>query len=255
MAGSPGVPPGAPPPAADKSKAACDYMNESLAGLTKLKTAVCAGAGAGAGTPVTPPVDPAAAAAAQGLKDLLEPELTNIQKMNTSNKILQDLKFTVVGISVELSDPNTPANKIIVTDKVNTRDDLLAFITTNAAALGVDVAVALNGGRRGKRSARRGRRSSKGHKGGRSRKGGRRSRGCKGRKSRGRSNKSKGGAKMGKELKAWMKRQQKATGIPPISKATIAATKTNPQSTGSAQRSESSKHVAAQARGLNSSSS
>ena len=246
----------APPAAADKSAAACKYMDDLTDLTNKFKTAVSCPAGAGAGTPVTPPVDPAAAAAAaQGLKDLLEPELTNIQKMNTSNKILQDLKFTVVGISVELSDPNTPANKIIVTDKVNTRDDLLAFITTNAAALGVDVAVALNGGRRGKRSARRGRRSSKGHKGGRSRKGGRRSRGCKGRKSRGRSNKSNGGAKMGKELKAWMKRQKTATGITPISKATIAATKTKPQSTGSAQRSESSKHVAAQSRGLNSSSS
>jgi hypothetical protein len=132
-----------------------------------------------------------------------------------------------------------------------TLDDIKEIILADLT----DKKTPLNGGRRGKRSARRGRgrKSSKG--GRRSRKGGRRSRGCKGRKSRGRSNKSKGGAKMGKELKAWMKRQQKATGIPPISKATIAATKTNPQSTGSAQRSESSKHVAAQSRGLNSSSS
>jgi len=60
---------------------------------------------------------------------------------------------------------------------------------------------------------------------------------------------------MGKELKAWIKRQQKATGIAPISKATIAATKTKSQATGSEQRSESSKYAAAQARGLNSSSS
>ena len=246
----------APPAAADKSAAACKYMDDLTDLTNKFKTAVSCPAGAGAGTPVTPPVDPAAAAAAaQGLKDLLEPELTNIQSINAVNKNLQDLIFIVVGNDVELSNKNSPTKKIIVTDNVNTRDDLLAFITANAGTLGVDVAIALNGGRRGKRSARRGRghKSSKG--GRRSFKGGRRSRGCKGRKSRGRSNKSKGGAKMGKELKAWMKRQQKATGIPPISKATIAATKTNPQANGSAQRSESSKHVAAQARGLNSSSS
>ena len=93
----------APPAAADKSAAACKYMDDLTDLTNKFKTAVSCPAGAGAGTPVTPPVDPAAAAAAaQGLKDLLEPELTNIQKMNTSNKILQDLKFTVVGISVEL---------------------------------------------------------------------------------------------------------------------------------------------------------
>ena len=247
----------APPAAADKSAAACKYMDDLTDLTNKFKTAVSCPAGAGAGTPVTPPVDPAAAAAAaQGLKDLLEPELTNIQSINAVNKNLQDLIFIVVGNDVELSNKNSPTKKIIVTDNVNTRDDLLAFITANAGTLGVDVAIALNGGRRGKRSARRGRRSFKsGRRSRRSRKGGRRSRGCKGRKSRGRSNKSKGGAKMGKELKAWMKRQQKATGITPISKATIAATKTNPQSTGSAQRSESSKHVAAQSRGLNSSSS
>ena len=113
-------------------------------------------------------------------------------------------------------------------------------------------AAASEGGRRGKRSVRKGSRGSKSRRGNRSRKGGksRGHKGSKGRKSRGRTNKRKGGAKMGKELKAWMKRQKAATGIDPISKATIAATKTKPQATGSDQRLESGKHVAAQARGF-----
>ena len=138
--------------------------------------------------------------------------------------------------------------------KTGTKDAACKFIKSTLTSLNdlskesgcpEEAPAAAAGGRRRKRSMRRSRRSSKG--GRRSRKGGK---SRKGRKSRGRSNKSKGGAKMGKELKAWMKRQKTATGITPISKATIAATKTNPQSTGSAQRSESSKHVAAQARGL-----
>ena len=101
---------------------------------------------------------------------------------------------------------------------------------------------AATGGRRRKRSMRKGRRSSKGGRRSRARKG------SKGRKSRGRT--IKGGTKMTKELKAWMDRQKKATGLTAISKKTIAATKTKSQATGSEQRSESGKHVVAQARGL-----
>ena len=55
---------------------------------------------------------------------------------------------------------------------------------------------------------------------------------------------------MSKELKAWMKRQEKATGVKPISKKTIDAAKTTSQATGSEQRSESGKHVAAKQRNL-----
>lgn len=240
MAGSPGVPPAAPPAAADKSKAACDYIVESLTGLTNLKAAVCAGAG-----PILA-VDPKIASDAllKKIQDMLEkiktdnkghPETNTIDAFKADQDALHPFEVSIKSVagSNAMSDSTT-------------LDDIKGIILAELT----DKKTPLNGGRRGKRSARRSRRNSKG--GRRSRKGGK---SHKGRKSRGRSNKSKGGAKMGKELKAWMKRQQKATGIPPISKATIAATKTNPQSTGSAQRSESSKHVAAQSRGLNSSSS
>ena len=55
---------------------------------------------------------------------------------------------------------------------------------------------------------------------------------------------------MSKELKAWMERQKKATGLTAISKKTIDAAKTTSQATGSEQRSESGKHVAAKNRGF-----
>ena len=236
-----------PPPAAtDKSKAACDYMNSLTDLTTKFKTAVgCTGAGA-------PP--------APVITTLTEPDIKSWLKTKAAIKGNEFLDGAIV------AKDNNPGktDEFTITAKNGKTFNIQENFGLDATA--DEIAVALSGtptqtmvmagGRRGKRSARRGRRSFKsGRRSRRSRKGGRRSRGCKGRKSRGRSNKSKGGAKMGKELKAWMKRQQKATGIPPISKATIAATKTNPQSTGSAQRSESSKHVAAQSRGLNSSSS
>jgi hypothetical protein len=101
----------------------------------------------------------------------------------------------------------------------------------------------LKGGRRGKRSARRNRRSSKSSKGGRGNRSRRSRKGCK--KSRRGGRTIKGGAKMGKELQAWMKRQKAATGIDPISKKTIAKTKTKSQATGSEQRSDSGKYVEA----------
>lgn len=127
-------------------------------------------------------------------------------------------------------------------------DAACKFITSTLKSLtelnsdsGCNEAAAAEGGRRRKRSARKGRRS---------RKGGRKSRGCKGRRSRGRARTIKGGVKMSKELKAWMERQKKATGITAISKKTIDATKTKTQATGSEQRSESGKHVAAKQRNL-----
>lgn len=243
--GSPGAsPPGAPPPA-DKSKAACKYMDDLTDLTTKFKTEVgCSAAAAG------PPVTPALPAATTLTQAEIETWLQNKETANAFLKgatVAVDSSATGSFIITHVSDH---AKTFTVTEKMDLDNE-----KDNIAAALDKIGTTMAGGRRGKRSARRGRghKSSKG--GRRSFKGGRRSRGCKGRKSRGRSNKSKGGAKMGKELKAWMKRQQKATGITPISKATIAATKTKPQANGSAQRSESSKHVAAQARGLNSSSS
>ena len=60
-----------------------------------------------------------------------------------------------------------------------------------------------------------------------------------------------GGAKMGKELKAWNKHMHKTTGVRPISMATENAAKTKAPPTGSAQREASGQHVAAQSRGMN----
>ena len=233
-----------PSASGDKSKAACDYIEESLAGLNKLKTAVCTDAGSPG-----PVVEPAADATK--LKATLDPLLETIKSKNKSTAGIPALALNVDGDTLKLSGGDDAPAEVVVPVKVTTKEGLIEFITTNAENLGVVIGPGLEGGRRGKRSARRGhgRKSSKG--GRRSFKGGRRSRarkGNKGRKSRGRT--IKGGAKMSKELKAWMKRQKAATGIAPISKKTIDATKTTSQATGSEQRSDSGKYVEATKRGL-----
>ena len=65
-----------------------------------------------------------------------------------------------------------------------------------------------------------------------------------------------GGSKssMGADLAAWNKRMAKIYKVAPISKATQAAAKPAAPPSGSAQRHASGQHVAAQARGMNASS-
>jgi hypothetical protein len=223
------------PAGADRSKAACDYINTAIAGLTKLNTEVCDKKDGYSAPvkkeeePVKKEEDPAAAAAAR--KTVLEGFLTKIKSENP----LLITRLDAFAVEIDLAD-----NKISVKGDRGVLQEVLAdestepqFKTLITNMLGEKIA----GGRRGKRSARKGRKSFKG--GRRSRKG----KGSKGRRSRSRT--IKGGAKMGKELQAWMKRQKAATGIAPISKKTIAATKTKSQATGSEQRSDSGKHVEA----------
>jgi hypothetical protein len=220
------------PPAApveDRSKAACDYIKSAVAELGKLDKAVCTGAG---GPPPPPPVKSLT-------KTDIEAWLTGKASANTF----------LTGYVVTETTPGTEYD-IAVGDKTykmlssaGTIDEQANAI---AAALSGTSGQKMAGGRRGKRSARRNRRSFKGGRGNRSR----RSKGSKGRKCRGRTNKRRnGGAKIGPELKAWMERQKAATGKDPISKKTIAKTKTKSQATGSDQRLESGKHVVAQKRG------
>ena len=219
-------------PAEDRSAAACKYIDEAIKGLTTLNTAVCDGAG-----PIGPAVDPKKAES-----DVKFEKLNSLVKAIMGKNTSIDLKHVKVtqgsapDYLVTIEGGSSPIQFV----GKETEDEIRANINT-AFSLTLS-----GGGRRGKRSARR----SKSFKGGRrSRKGGRKSRGCKGNKGRrSRARTIKGGAKMGKELKAWMARQQKATGVAPISKATIAATKTKSQATGSEQRSDSSKHVAAKQR-------
>ena len=191
---------GAPPAAADKSNAACEYIVESIAGLNKLKTAVCENAGDAAPVKVEKekggPADAtAAAAAAAERKDALGGFLTAIQGSNTDTDGLAALAVNVVGDTVKLSGGD--AKVVDVPPSVTTKEGLMKLITDNAATLGVTIADdALKGGRRGKRSARRsfrsskgGRRSRKGKKGGRRSRGCKCSKSCKCRKCRGRTNK------------------------------------------------------------------
>ena len=175
MAG-PAAPPAAPPAAADKSKAACDYIVESLTGLTNLKAAVCAGAG-----PILA-VDPKIASDAllKKIQDLLD-------KIKTDNK--SHTETTTIDAFKADQAKSTPFDVSITS---NAGSNAMSDSTTLDDIKGIILAeltdkTPLKGGRRGKRSARRGRRSFK--SGRRSRKGGK---SHKGRKSRGRSNKSKG---------------------------------------------------------------
>ena len=239
----PGALPGTPPVVDPKSKAACEYMDSLTDLTTDFKTKVGCTATAAGPTPLPPAlpvVDPAAAAAATR-KAEVEGFLAKIKTDNNATR-----KTELDPLKVEQDAP--PGYAIFIrggTTEVAVGDkDNEVAVKDNIAAM-LKGAALTGGGRRGKRSARR----SKSRKGGRkSRKGGRRSRGCKGRKSRGRTIKC--GAKMSKELKAWIKRQEKATGVKPISKKTIDAAKTTSQATGSEQRSESGKHVAAKQRNL-----
>ena len=229
-----------PPPTPPKSKAACDYIDESLTGLNKLKTAVCTDAGAG---PIGPPL----------------PVTTPLTKVDIENWLKTKAAITgnefLAGATVAKDTEPTKLDEFIITAKdgktFNIQQNLGLDATEDeiAAALSGIPTQKMAGGRRGKRSARRSKSRKGGRRSRRSFKGGRRSRGCKGskgRRSRGRT--IKGGVKMSKELKAWMKRQKKATGITAISKKTIDAAKTTSQATGSEQRSDSSKHVAAKQR-------
>ena len=237
---------GAPAAVDPKSKAACDYIDESLTGLTQLKTAVCNKSDLGATTSSfsssSSSKPDAAAAAAAKRKVEVEGFLTNIKTNNSARKTeLEPLRVdqgAAPDYAIFIKGGKTEVPVIITDNEAEIKKNIEGMIEGDPLT---------GGGRRGKRSARR----SKSRKGGRrSRKGGKKSRGCKGRKSRGRARTIKGGTKMTKELKAWMDRQKKATGIAPISKATIAAAKTTSQATGSKQRSDSGKYVEATKRGL-----
>ena len=228
--------PAAPPD--PKSAAACTYMDNLTKLTTDFKAAVSCPAGTG---PPGPPALPAATALTQAdIEKWLKPK-------ETANAFLAGATVAVDSVagSFTITHTTNPAKvfngslSMVLDDEANNIAAALDPASTSSTP------TKMVGGRRGKRSARR----SKSRKGGRkSRKGGRKSRGCKGRRSRGRT--IKGGAKMSKELKAWMKRQEKATGVKPISKKTIDAAKTTSQATGSEQRSESGKHVAAKQRNL-----
>jgi len=238
-----------PPVVVDKSDAACKYILKASDDLKALNDAVCSGAGAGTGAPIPPVVDPKKKESDALLKKI-QGMLDKIKSENTSHPdsaaVIQAFKVDqATATPFEVSIKSKTSNPVM--SDGTTIEDIKELIKGDL----IDKTTSLKGGRRGKRSVRRNRRSFKGGRGNRSRRSRKGKKG--GRRSRGRT--IKGGAKMGKELKEWLKRQQRATGVAPISKKTIAATKTKPQATGSAQRSESSKHVAAGVRGLNSSSS
>ena len=232
------------PPLDAKSKAACDYIESAVTGLNNLNTAVCKKSGAAPDSSSSKP-------AAKLASDITTLTLTDIESWLKAKATIKGNEF-LEGATVAKDTDSTKPDEFTITAKdgknFNIHENLGLDATADdiAAALGPEGTTKMAGGRRGKRSARR----SKSRKGGRrSRKGGRKSRarkGNKGRRSRGRT--IKGGAKMSKELKAWMKRQKKATGITAISKKTIDAAKTTSQATGSEQRSDSSKHVAAKQR-------
>ena len=219
-------------PAEDRSAAACKYIDEAIKGLTTLNTAVCLKTEGDKGPPdkkLTKANIEAWIAVKKNTNAFLEGAIVSETKVGDVYEItVGDKTFTLLSTAGTIED----------------QADIIAAALDPAST--TEKPTKMKGGRRGKRSARR----SKSRKGGRrSRKGGKKSRGCKGnkgRRSRGRT--IKGGAKMSKELKAWMKRQKKATGITAISKKTIDAAKTTSQATGSEQRSDSSKHVAAKQR-------
>ena len=173
-------PPGPGSPPVDKSVAACTYMDNLTKLTTDFKTAVSCPATA-AGTPLPPAlpvVDPKVTSDALRTKiqDMLEkiktdnnshPETTTIDafKVDQATSTPFDVSIKSAAGSNAMSDSTT-------------LDDIKGIILADLT----DKKTPLKGGRRGKRSARRGR-------GRKSRKGGRRSRGCKGRRSRGRTNK------------------------------------------------------------------
>jgi hypothetical protein len=175
-----------------KSAAACKYIKDAIKGLSELDTAVCSDAVDAA--PVKGEKEEGGpASAATERKKVLEAFLTEIQTANKDTAGLVALAVNVVGDTVKLSNGDA---KVDVPAEVATKIDLMKFITDNAATLGVAIADALKGGRRGKRSARRsfrsskgGRRSRKGKKGGRRSRGCKCSKSCKCRKCRGRTNK------------------------------------------------------------------
>jgi hypothetical protein len=231
-----------------KSAAACKYIKEAITGLTTLDTAVCTGAGA---APIpTPPVPPATLTK-KGIEDWLK-----AKDVFVGNEYLQDVTVSdvdAVGAFTITNNADTTkvfkgAASMVLDDE---KDNIAVALSGTPAKKMV-----LKGGRRGKRSARRNRgrksskssRSSKGGRGNRSRRGGKKSR--RGRTNKRRNGGAKMGPRMGKELQAWAKRQEKATGKPPITNVTIDKTKTRPQATGSKQRSDSGKYNAAQNRGF-----
>jgi hypothetical protein len=231
--------PAAPDP---KSKAACEYIDKSLDGLNKLKTAVCSGAEK---APLA-----AAAKPASGLATLNQPDIEAWLKTKgaiAGNEFLLDA--TVAKGTGDKADEFIIKAKDGKTFNIQENLGLDATADEIAATLsGVEgKTMVMAGGRRRKRSARRSFRSSKGCRGNRSRrsrKGGKKSR------RGGRTNKRRNGGTIGPALKAWLERQKAATGKDPISKKTIAKTKTKSQATGSEQRLESGKSVAAKNRGF-----
>ena len=179
--------------AEDRSKAACKYIDDSLAGLTTLKEAVCTKSDLGATTSSfsssSSSKPDAAAAAAAKRKVEVEGFLTNIKTNNSARKTeLEPLRVdqgAAPDYAIFIKGGKTEVPVIITDNEAEIKKNIEGMIEGDPLT---------GGGRRGKRSARKGRKSSKG--GRRSRKGGRKSRGCKGRRSRGRT--IKGGAKMSK---------------------------------------------------------
>lgn len=173
----------APPAAVDKSKAACEYMEDLNKLTTKFKTAVGCDTGA-VDTPPPPLPTPEKKLAKADIEAWLANKVTK-------NNFLKDASVTESGegsFDIKAGDKT-----FTLAVSAGTIDDQANNI---AAALGPDGTTAMAGGRRGKRSARRsfrsskgGRRSRKGKKGGRRSRGCKCSKSCKCRKCRGRTNK------------------------------------------------------------------
>ena len=166
------------PPAADKSKAACDFITQTNKGLTTLSKSVCNNPDAAAPESTDPkPADtPPANLTEDSIKSWLQgKEATNEFLKGAKVAVDADGSFTITHAS--------NAEKVFNGTVTLVLDDERNNI---AAALGPDGTKEMAGGRRGKRSARKGRKSSKGgrrsrkgkgkRKGKKSRRGGRRSR-------------------------------------------------------------------------------
>ena len=167
------------PPAADKSKAACDFITQTNKGLTTLSKSVCNNPDAAAPESTDPkPADTPPAAAALSNESI---EAWIADKKST-NAFLEGATITekTVGDEYEIAVGGKTFTLLSSAGTIDAQADAIA------AALGPEGTTKMSGGRRGKRSARKGRKSSKGgrrsrkgkgkRKGKKSRRGGRRSR-------------------------------------------------------------------------------
>jgi hypothetical protein len=187
-------------PAADskdpKLKAACKYIDQSLAGLQTLQGEVC-NKKAGDAAPVKEEkeeVGPAADAKPMTQESIL----SWLRDKQEKNEFLKDAKVAVNDADGSFTIAHaTEASKIytgaVTTNLDNDKDNIAAALDPKSTT---ETPTKMLGGRRRKRSARRsfrsskgGRRSRKGKKGGRRSRGCKCSKSCKCRKCRGRTNK------------------------------------------------------------------